>query len=76
MASELYGKTGTGCLVGHACMEHPDKMIGWFVGILKTGNNDYVFAGNASDRTPQGPPAGPRMRETTVKLLEKAGLVD
>jgi beta-lactamase class D len=75
-ASELYGKTGTGCLVGHACMEHPDKMIGWFVGILKTRNNDYVFAGNASDLIPQGPPAGPRIRETTVRLLEKAGLVD
>lgn len=33
--SELYGKTGTGCLKGNACMDHPDKMIGWFVGFFE-----------------------------------------
>lgn len=73
--SELYGKTGTGCLVGTACMEHPDKMIGWFVGVLKNGEAEYAFVANASDIKPQGPPAGPRMRNTTIQILEKMGLV-
>jgi beta-lactamase class D len=72
---ELYGKTGTGCLVGHACMDHPDKMIGWFVGALKKDSKVYVFAANASDLKPQKPPAGPRMRETTIQILKQMGLV-
>lgn len=42
--SELYGKTGTGCLVGRACMNKPDKMIGTFVGVLRSGTKTYVFA--------------------------------
>lgn len=73
--SELYGKTGTGCLEGHACMSRPDKMIGWFVGVLKTETNTYVFAANASDLKPMGPPAGPRTRDTTVEILRKLELV-
>ena len=73
--SELYGKTGTGCLEGHACMSRPDKMIGWFVGVLKTQTNTYVFAANASDLKPMGPPAGPRTRDTTVEILRKLELV-
>jgi len=72
--AELYGKTGTGCLVGHGCMDHPDKMIGWFVGVLKNGEKTYVFAGNASDLKPQGPPAGPRMRQATVEILTQLRL--
>lgn len=73
--SELYGKTGTGCLVGTACMDHPDKMIGWFVGVLKNGETEYAFAANATDLIPQGPPAGPRVRNTTIQILEKMGIV-
>jgi len=72
--SELYGKTGTGCLVGHACLSRPDKMIGWFVGVIKTNSNAYVFAANASDLKAQGPPAGPRLRETTIEILKQMGL--
>jgi len=74
--AELYGKTGTGCLVGHACLDRADKMIGWFVGVLKSGSNTYVFAGNASDLKPQGPPAGPRMRDATVEILKQMGLTN
>lgn len=72
--SELYGKTGTGCLIGHACLDHPDKMMGWFVGVLKSEPHSYVFAGNASDLKPQGPPAGPRMRQTTIEILKEMNL--
>jgi beta-lactamase class D len=73
--SELYGKTGTGCLVGHACMDRPDKMIGWFVGVLKNKSDTYIIAGNASDLKPQERPAGPRMRATAIELLTEMGLV-
>ncbi len=73
--SELYGKTGTGCLEGTSCLQKPDKMLGWFVGILKTPESDYVFAANASDLSPQSSPAGLRMRNTVIEILEKMGLV-
>lgn len=73
--TELYGKTGTGCLVGHDCMQKPGKMFGWFVGVLKTENRTYVFAGNASDLKPQGPPGGPRMRTSTLEILKQLGMV-
>lgn len=74
--SELYGKTGTGCLVGHACMDRPDKMIGNFVGVLKSGTKTYVFATNASDLKNQERPAGPRLRNTTIEILNEMGLVN
>lgn len=73
--SELYGKTGTGCLVGHECMSRPGKMIGWFVGVLKSESGEYVFAANGSDLTDQKAPAGPRMRNTSIEILEKMKLV-
>lgn len=76
--SELYGKTGTGCLVGHDCDKLPGKrMIGWFVGVLKNEKEEYAFAANASDLEPdpKDRPAGPRLRETTIDLLTKLGLV-
>ncbi len=72
--AELYGKTGTGCLQGHGCMEHPDKMIGNFIGVLKTKTKTYVFAANASDLKDQGTPAGPRLRNTTIEILNEMGL--
>lgn len=74
--TELYGKTGTGCLEGNKCLSQPDKMIGWFVGILKNDKDIFVFAGNASDLKPHGPPAGPRMREATEAILKQMGLVN
>jgi beta-lactamase class D len=73
--SELFGKTGTGCLVGHACMVRPGKMLGWFVGVLESDSNEYVFAANASDLIDQSAPGGPRMRKTTISILEKMELV-
>ena len=73
--SELYGKTGTGCLAGHECMDRPDKMIGTFVGVLKSGSKSYVFAANASDLKNQERPAGPRLRNTVIDLLKDLGLV-
>jgi beta-lactamase class D len=73
--SELYGKTGTGCLQGTSCIVKPDKMIGWFVGVLNNGESEYVFAANATDLVPQGPPAGPRLRNSVIEILEKMELV-
>jgi beta-lactamase class D len=73
-SAELYGKTGTGCLVGHTCMDHPDKMIGTFVGALKTDSKTYVFASNASDLINQERPAGPRLRNTMIDILNEMGL--
>ncbi len=72
--SELYGKTGTGCLVGHACMDRPDKMLGNFIGVLKTKSKTYVIAANASDLKDQERPAGPRLRNTTIEILKEMGL--
>jgi len=74
--AELYGKTGTGCLTGNACLYKPDKMLGWFVGVLKKDPNLYVFAGNASDLKVQSVPAGPRMKQTTIEILEQMGLAE
>jgi beta-lactamase class D len=73
--AELFGKTGTGCLVGHDCLDHPDKMIGWFVGILKNNSKAYAFAANASDLIPQKAPAGPRTRKATLEILEQMGIL-
>lgn len=74
--SELYGKTGTGCLVGHECLSKPDKMRGWFVGILKNKTDAYIIVANADDLKEQGPPAGPRLRKSTIQILEKMGLIE
>jgi beta-lactamase class D len=75
-SSELYGKTGTGCLVGHACMDRPDKMIGTFVGVLMNGDHPYVVAANASDLKDQNRPAGPRLRDSTIEILTELGLAE
>ncbi len=72
--SELYGKTGTGCLEGHDCLERPNRMLGSFVGALKTKPHTYIFAANASDLKPQGPPGGPRMRQSVIEILEEMKL--
>lgn len=72
--SELYGKTGTGCLVGRSCLSRPGKMIGTFVGVLKTGSKTYVFAANASDLKNQKEAAGPRLRNTTIEILKEMKL--
>ena len=72
--AELYGKTGTGCVKGHDCMSRPGKMNGWFVGVLKNGEKTYVFAGNATDLKNQPTPGGPRMRDTTIEILNQMGL--
>ncbi len=62
---ELYGKTGSG-------REGKDKLWrGWFVGILKTKNGDYVFAARAIDRKTIKEPGGPRVRSTVTDLVQK-----
>jgi beta-lactamase class D len=71
---ELYGKTGTGCLVGRGCMEKPDKMLGNFIGFLTSGSKAYAIAANASDLKDHERPAGPRLRNTTIEVLKEMGL--
>jgi beta-lactamase class D len=50
-------------------------MLGWFVGVLRSGAKEYAVAANASDLVPATPPAGPRLRDTTVEILTGMGLV-
>jgi beta-lactamase class D len=71
----LYGKTGTGCLEGESCMSQPDKMLGWFIGAVENGGSIHIFVANAADLVPQSQPAGPRMRETVISLLEKMNIL-
>lgn len=71
---DLYGKTGSGCLQGHACMDRPGKMLGWFVGAIEKKSKIYIFAANASDLLDQRPPGGPRVRTTTVDILNQLKL--
>lgn len=73
--TELYGKTGTGCTAGHDCMNRPDKMFGWFVGIIKTPSNVYAVAGNASDLKDEKAPGGVRMRRATIDIVTQMGLI-
>jgi beta-lactamase class D len=75
-SSELYGKTGTGCLVGRTCMDRPDKMLGNFIGILKSDSKTYAIAANATDKKDQERPAGPRLRDTTIEILKEMGLAN
>ena len=72
----LYGKTGTGCLQGQACMSQPDKMLGWFIGAVVSSGNTSLFAANAADLKPVKEPAGPRMRDTVIRLLEQLNLLN
>jgi beta-lactamase class D len=74
--SKLYGKTGTGCLQGRECMNKPDKMIGWFVGVVENGNKRFAFVANASDLKPEKMPAGPRLRQTVIEIIEKWGVAN
>lgn len=69
---ELYGKTGTGCL-DKACT-NAGRMRGWFVGILKTEGDTYVFAANVNDRKPERQPAGPRLRKIVSQALGEMAL--
>lgn len=68
---ELYGKTGTGCIC-KTCIEHPAKMIGWFVGVWKRPSGDLIFAANATDLKIETKPAGPRLKATVISLLENS----
>lgn len=75
--TELYGKTGTGCIDKNCDKTPGGRMIGWFVGVVKSIGKEYVFAANTSDiiSDPKDRPAGPRLRETTVDILTSLGLV-
>lgn len=66
---ELWGKTGTGCVRGHTCLKESAPMFGWFVGVVRKGERDYIFAGHAKDLKPQKAPGGPRQRDTTIEIL-------
>jgi beta-lactamase class D len=72
--SSIYGKTGTGC-IDKGCVEHPARMLGWFVGVLNNGEKDFVVVANASDLKKFERPAGPRIRETAISLLGQLHLI-
>jgi beta-lactamase class D len=72
--TELYGKTGTGCVLGTDCDKKPGRMLGWFVGVLKNGKHEYAFAANATDKDSEKAVAGPRLRETMIRLFQQQGL--
>ncbi len=72
----LYGKTGTGCINGTACMNQPDKMLGWFVGFVVNGKSSYAFVANAEDLESEKEPAGPRLRKKVTTLLEQMKLLN
>ena len=55
-------------------MDRPDKMLGNFIGFLKSNSKTYVIAANASDLKDQERPAGPRLRNTTIEILKEMGL--
>ncbi len=74
--SLLYGKTGTGCLQGTACMSQPDKMLGWFVGFVVNGRDTYAFSANAADLKSEREAAGPRMRSSVISILEQLNLLN
>lgn len=65
----LEGKTGSGRLSG-------DRQLGWFVGHLHYGGDDYISVLNFSDRLPHQTegPAGWKARELTKKRLQELHL--
>lgn len=66
--TELYGKTGTSCAI-EGCGTKSGHRRGWFVGVVKTKNDAYVFAANAQDLKPQSGYAGPRLRNDITQIL-------
>lgn len=62
--SDLYGKTGTGCLNKGCSIQQ-----GWFVGILKTEKEAYAFAGFIQDKNKKSGFAGPRVRQFITEAL-------
>ena len=46
-----------------------DRMLGWFVGVVKGSTKEYVFAANATDLKAEKVPAGPRLRSTVIEIL-------
>jgi beta-lactamase class D len=70
---ELFGKTGTGCASGD-CRAKGVLQRGWFVGVVKTTNDAYVFAANSEDLMPQSGYAGPRLRKDITSAIEEMQL--
>lgn len=66
--TQLYGKTGTSCAF-EGCGTNLGRHRGWFVGIVKTKTDAYVFAANADDLNPESRPAGPKLREDLTRAL-------
>lgn len=69
----LFGKTGSGCL-DKWCKDKPGRMQGWFVGILTTEHEDYVFAAHTLDRLPQSEPGGLRARQAVKEIISEIEL--
>ncbi|MBN8542512.1 MAG: peptidoglycan DD-metalloendopeptidase family protein [Deltaproteobacteria bacterium] len=66
--AELYGKTGTSCAI-EGCEVKIGRRRGWFVGIVKTPADNYVFAANAEDLKPRPGYAGPRLRKDVTEAF-------
>lgn len=63
---QFSGKTGSG-------MKDNQWALGWFIGHLKTRDNQYVFVTNIEE----GPKAyGPNARDITKQVLTELGLID
>ena len=73
--SELYGKTGTGFTEAD-CEKKPGQMRGWFVGVIKTSKDAYVFAANATDLKPESTPAGPRLRKAIIEVFNEMSITE
>lgn len=65
---ELYGKTGSGRI-------NVNRSRGWFVGLVKSKTDTYVFAARGLDKKDNSEPGGPRMRAiVSEKILPKLKL--
>jgi beta-lactamase class D len=70
----LCGKTGTGYLIKR---NNPKSLqVGWFVGFLRSGEKEYVFATNFSDLAYPADPrmGGERAKDITKEILVNLGL--
>lgn len=68
--SEVYGKTGS-CCIDQGCQDRPGRQLGWFVGVVVSGQKSRSFALNFSDEKAVGGYAGLRAKEKAFSILEK-----
>lgn len=67
---KVYGKTGTGC-IDPGCMGRASRQLGWFVGIVDAGDEQYAFALVIKDSLPKKTYGGPRARRLVMEYLEQ-----